>query len=127
MPPKISTDPLHLSISKSKGITIDWTGGHASKFSNPYLRDHCPCASCTGSHGTEPQKTNYSNPTADPFPLFKPALKMDTIEEVGAYAVRIHWNDGHSAGIYSYSYLRGICPCEECIQARFEGRLSESL
>jgi DUF971 family protein len=122
----VSTDPLHLAISKSKGITIDWSDGHTSRLPIEYLRDECPCASCTGSHGTPPEKSNYSNPQADPFPRFKPKLRMNDIEEVGSYAIRLHWNDGHSAGIYSYSYLRGICPCDECRQARREGRLDVS-
>jgi DUF971 family protein len=26
----------------------------------------------------------------------------------------IKWNDGHSTGIYSFDYLRSICPCPEC-------------
>ena len=46
--------------------------------------------------------------------MYKPALKMDKVEPVGQYAIRIHWNDGHNAGIYSYDYFRGICPCAEC-------------
>ena len=123
-----STDPLHLAVSKSKGITIDWSDGHVSKFSCALLRDECPCASCTGAHGTEPEKTNYAGAQpadpSNPFPMFKPAIKMDSIEEVGAYAVRIHWNDGHSAGIYSFTYLRSICPCPECEEARRQGRLT---
>jgi DUF971 family protein len=110
----VSTDPLHVAVSKSKGMTIDWSDGHVSRFTNEYLRDSCPCASCTGAHGTTPEKTSYSAPQANPFPMFRPKLKMNQIEEIGAYAVRIHWNDGHSSGIYSYSYLRSICPCPEC-------------
>lgn len=113
-----STDPLHLAISKSKGVAIDWTDGHASKYSNEYLRDHCPCASCTGAHGTPPERTNYSSPAADPFPMFKPKLRMDDVEEVGSYAIRIRWNDGHSAGIYSFEHLRRICPCPPCAARR---------
>jgi DUF971 family protein len=50
--------------------------------------------------------------------MFKPALKMDRIEEVGAYAVRIYWNHGHSAGIYSFDHLRAICQCAECRDTR---------
>lgn len=127
MEPNISTDPLHLAISKSKGITIDWSDGHVSRLSNELLRDECPCAGCTGSHGTPPERTNYSNPGADAFPMFKPKLRMDDIEEVGSYAIRIHWNDKHSAGIYSFAHLRAICPCEECEAARAEGRLRTAL
>lgn len=109
-----STDPLHLAISKSKGMTIDWADGHISRYANEYLRDECPCATCTGAHGTPPQKTNYTSPDSNPFPMFKPKLRMDDVEEVGTYAIRIHWNDGHSAGLYSYEHLRRICPCDEC-------------
>jgi len=123
----ISTDPLHVAVSKSKGVTIDWADGHVSRFTCALLRDACPCASCTGAHGTEPQRTSHSNPAPhadmDPFPMFKPALKMDSIEEVGSYAIRIHWNDNHDAGIYSFAYLRTICPCPECELARLQGRI----
>ena len=126
-----STDPLHVAVSKSKGITIDWADGHTSRFTCAQLRDACPCASCTGAHGTEPQKTNYSEDStqggSNPFPMFKPALRMESIEEVGAYAVRIHWNDNHDAGIYSFAYLRTICPCPECELARQQGRLAVSM
>lgn len=123
MSASISTDPLHLAISKSKGVSIDWTDGHTSKYSNEYLRDHCPCASCTGAHGAAPQRTNYTNPGADPFPMFKPKLRMDDVEEVGSYAIRIRWNDGHSAGIYSFDHLRQICPCDACAETRRQDSL----
>ena len=108
-------DPEHIAISKSKGIQIDWKDGHHSDFSLGYLRDECPCASCTGAHGTEPKKTNYSAPaSADPFKMYKPAIKMTDVQPVGNYAVQIFWNDGHSTGIYSFDHLRKICPCGAC-------------
>ena len=120
----ISTDPLHLAVSKSRGLKIDWSDGHLSDYSCAYLRDNCPCANCTGAHGTEPQKSNYSAPRPpNPLALYKPRIAMDSIEEVGSYAVRIDWNDGHNAGIYSYEHLRRICPCAECEEARRQGRL----
>lgn len=105
-------DPEHIAISKSTGIKIDWRDGHHSDYPLGYLRDECPCATCTGAHGTEPQRTNHSK--QELFPMYKPTLKMNSVEEVGQYAIRIHWNDGHSTGIYSYDHLRNICPCTEC-------------
>ena len=105
-------DPEHIAISKSAGIKIDWRDGHHSDYSLAYLRDGCPCATCTGAHGTDPQRSNYSNPS--PFQMFKPALKMESVEAVGSYAVRIYWNDSHNSGIYSFDYLRRTCPCAEC-------------
>ena len=107
--------PEHIAISKSKGIKIDWQDGHRSEYSLGYLRDECPCATCTGAHGTEPQKSNYSTaPKKDPFQMYKPVLKMLHIEEVGSYAIRIDWSDGHNTGIYSFDHLRQICPCSIC-------------
>lgn len=109
-------EPEHIAISKSKGIQIDWKDRHHSQYTLAYLRDECPCASCTGAHGTEPQKSNYAGapPSSSPFQMYKPVLKMLDVEPQGHYAIRIHWSDGHNTGIYSYDYLRRICPCEQC-------------
>ncbi|HEY3743621.1 MAG TPA: DUF971 domain-containing protein [Bryobacteraceae bacterium] len=114
--PADRTDPAHIAISKSRGMTIDWSDGHKSVYSVALLRDNCPCASCTGAEGGEPQRTNYQAEQKDtnPFQMYKPALKMLSVTEVGAYAVRIDWNDGHNTGIYSFRHLRQICPCEAC-------------
>jgi len=107
-PPSAEAD--HLAISRSKGIRIDWKDGHHSDYGLAYLRDKCPCASCTGAHGTEPRA-----PSAQaPFQLYKPVLKLLDVEPVGSYALQIKWNDGHTTGIYAYDFLRRICPCAEC-------------
>lgn len=113
----VGSEPEHIAISKSKGIKIDWKGGHRSEYTLAYLRDECPCATCTGAHGTVPEKSNYSQP-AELFPMYKPTLKMVTVEPVGSYAIRIDWSDGHSTGIYSFDHLRRICPCAECSESR---------
>jgi DUF971 family protein len=109
----ISTDPEHIAISKSKGVQIDWKDGHHSDYPIGYLRDKCPCATCAGTHGAPPRQGESAQP-ASPFPMFKPVLKIDRVEPVGNYAIRIHWNDGHSAGIYSYDHFRRVCPCPGC-------------
>jgi DUF971 family protein len=105
-----STDPEHIAISKSKGIKIDWKDGHTSEYGLMYLRDKCPCATCSGSHGTPPRVPEADNP----FQMYKPALKMLSVEPVGNYAIRINWSDGHNSGIYSYEHFRRICQCPEC-------------
>lgn len=107
-------DPEHIAISKSKGIEIDWKDGQHSSFGLAFLRDNCPCAVCTGAHGTVPQRTNYqatSTPVADPanpFKIYQPAVKMLSVEPVGQYAIKIQWNDGHGSGIYSWEHLRKL-------------------
>jgi DUF971 family protein len=107
----VSTDPEHIAISKSKGIHIDWKDGHHSEYGLTYLRDKCPCAACTGAHGTPPRQPAAA---ASPFQMFTPTLKMLAVEPVGNYAIRINWSDGHNTGIYSWEHFRRICPCAEC-------------
>jgi DUF971 family protein len=111
-----STDPEHIAISKSKGVKIDWKDGHHSEYGLTWLRDKCPCATCTGAHGTTPREPESNKPPepANPFQMYKPALKMLGVEPVGNYAIRINWSDGHNSGIYSYEHLRRICQCELC-------------
>jgi DUF971 family protein len=108
----VDAEPEHIAISKSAGIKIDWRDGHHSDYRLAYLRDECPCATCTGAHGTEPKRSDYSK--QELFPMFKAALKIESVEPVGQYAIRIHWSDGHSTGIYSFDHLRAICTCAEC-------------
>jgi DUF971 family protein len=46
--------------------------------------------------------------------MFKPKPKARAAHPVGNYAIQIEFTDGHNTGIYSYDYLRTICPCEAC-------------
>ncbi|MBZ5564869.1 MAG: DUF971 domain-containing protein [Acidobacteriia bacterium] len=89
-------------------LTIQWSDGHTSAYPYHFLRDRCPCATCEGSGRPSQKPTN-------PFPMLsqKP-LRPDRAELVGRYALQIFWNDGHSAGIYAFDYLRSLCPCPEC-------------
>jgi DUF971 family protein len=117
MTTQLTTDPEHIAVSKSKGIEIDWKDGHHSSYGVEYLRDWCPCATCTGAHGTAPRTKTSGGapaPAASPFQMYKPKERMVSIEPVGNYALRIVWADGHNTGIYSYDHLRHICPCAQC-------------
>jgi len=111
-----STTPKTLDISKSSGIQVTWADGHQSSYDLTYLRDNCPCATCTNAHGTSPQQSGTSS--ANPFVMYKQRPKIVDAEVVGRYAIRILWSDGHNTGIYSYVHLREICPCAECAAAR---------
>jgi len=93
-------------------LAIEWSDGHVSAYPYRYLRDKCPCATCTGTE-------SLTAAAASPFPMFgvKP-LKPDRAELVGRYALQIFWNDNHSTGIYSFEYLRECCPCGKCAVSR---------
>jgi DUF971 family protein len=38
------------------------------------------------------------------------STSLDRIEKVGNYAIQLFWKDGHSHGIYSWDFLRKLCP-----------------
>lgn len=109
---------VQVHVSTGAGVDIRWADGHASHYDFPYLRDQCPCATCNDERGKKAQMPAIS---AGPvLPMFKPAAKARTAKAVGNYALQIDFTDGHSTGIYSFSYLREICPCEECKRGRVE-------
>lgn len=93
-------------------LVVEWSDGHQSVYSYQYLRDRCPCATCTDSASSSAEE-------AGPLPLFGArVLRPDRAEVVGRYALQIYWNDGHSTGIYTFDYLRELCPCADCEAAR---------
>jgi DUF971 family protein len=43
------------------------------------------------------------------------SLERVSITPVGNYALHFVWSDGHDSGIYSFDYLRKLCPCPQCL------------
>jgi DUF971 family protein len=90
----------------NNSLSVQWSDGHVSLYLYRYLRDRCPCATCGGK---------APSVAPNPLPMFGvKVLKPSRAELVGRYALQIHWNDGHSTGIYAFEYLRSLCPCAEC-------------
>ncbi len=91
--------PTDIVIDRTnKTMRITWGDQVTSEFSFAYLRAHCPCAYCdTTKHGGEPTIKS---------PEEFSAIEFRNVEEVGRYALRFTWSDGHDLGIYSFSYLR---------------------
>lgn len=68
----------------------------------PRLRHACPCAVCQG----EPDALGrVVRPNVERGPRAYELLKFQVI---GGYALQLFWADGHSSGIYSFAYLRGL-------------------
>ena len=99
---------------ENNSVVVEWTDGHRSIYPYAYLREKCPCATCTGAHGTGERPTARPAVTSTVLPIYEEPVKPKEAELVGRYAVQINWSDGHSTGIYSFSYLREMCPCPEC-------------
>ena len=119
---------VKVHVSSGAGIDITWADDHASHYDFAYLREECPCAMCNDERmkkaaGQEKdkqlKKENASHAVAPALsspllPMFKPKLTAKAAHAVGNYALQIDFNDGHATGIFSFDFLRTICPCEEC-------------
>ena len=90
--------PLEITRANEWDVRIRWSDGHDAVYPAAYLRQCCPCAVCRTA---DPPQDTTVHPLA--------------IAAVGQYAIRLKWSDGHMAGVYSYDYLRGICPCSKCV------------
>lgn len=105
------TDPANIEVHiPDRAMTIQWGDGHRSVYPFDLLRRECPCAVCREAGHVD---------TNDPFKVVTSTVRPGEVtitgaEQVGRYAVRFEWSDAHNTGIYSYDYLRAICPCEMC-------------
>lgn len=99
--------PRHLDLQRRKGLTVEWQDGRTCFYPVAWLRRMSPSAD-----QRELREKMESNPlTVLPSsPPDSSELTAERIELVGNYAIRIHFSDGHSTGIYSWEYLQEIQP-----------------
>jgi DUF971 family protein len=118
---------VKVHVSSGTGIDIVWADDHASHYDFSYLRQECPCAMCNDERMKKAQgqekdaQLKKENPGSSApalssplLPMYKPKIAATAAHAVGNYALQIDFNDGHATGIYSFDYLRTICPCAEC-------------
>jgi DUF971 family protein len=107
---------VKIHVKTGAGVDIAWADGHSSHYDFTYLRDQCPCATCNDERGKkEAMPVATTNLLSSPLlPMYKPKPRAQAATQVGNYAIQISFSDGHSTGIFSYDYLRTLCPCEEC-------------
>jgi DUF971 family protein len=110
--------PTAIQLDRGRGrLIIPWDDGHVSEYPLMGLREACPCVECRGGH------ENMGGP-ADPGVFDLIALSptksyvVRRIMPVGNYAIQLEWDDEHHAGIYTWAYLRDLCPCEQCRAGR---------
>lgn len=97
--------PSEISRANVQDVHVRWNDGHDSVYPAFYLRLACPCAFCVEeTTGLRILKKGDVPPDVGPL----------SISLVGRYAIHIQWSDGHTSGIYTFEYLRQLCPCEEC-------------
>jgi DUF971 family protein len=87
--------PTELRLSKDRRtLTVSFDNGERHSLSAEYLRVFSPSAEVQG-HSPEQRQVVGG----------KSAVEILKIEPVGNYAVRLHFDDLHNSGIYSWPYL----------------------
>jgi DUF971 family protein len=91
--------PTDIKLHRKSGILeLTWEDGGIYSLSAEFLRVHSPSAEVRG-HG----------PGQEVLQTGKKDVRIDTIEPVGNYAVRLQFDDDHNTGIYSWEYLYELC------------------
>ncbi len=85
---------------------ITWNDGHFGSYPSWYLREKCPCATCVEEFTGVRRVVHGDIPST---------LERTSVSPVGNYALHFGWSDGHSTGIYTFDFLRKICPCPQCL------------
>ncbi len=105
--------PKNITAKKTtRKVIVTWQDGHESVYPFHLLRAGCPCAVCRGGH--ENMKPDPDEAVFDVQLPDSPATQLVNVEAVGNYGVTFVWGDGHREGIYSWHYLRALCPCQSC-------------
>ena len=82
---------------KSRVVEVTWQDGTHYALPFEYLRVYSPSAEVRGHGGGEGK-----------LELAKESVGITRVEPVGVYAVRLHFDDGHNTGLYSWTYLREL-------------------
>jgi DUF971 family protein len=103
--------PTSITLNKTEAaLMITWADGATCRYPLSHLREACPCVECRGGHENMGREH-------DPLHILTlmPArsYKMERLEMVGRYALQPFWDDGHHTGIYTFEYLRHLCPPAE--------------
>ena len=90
--------PVELRLLRAeKVLEIQFDDGKSYRFPAELLRVETPSAEVKGHAGAPRQIVTG-----------KQNVGIIELEPVGNYAVRIHFDDGHDTGIYSWRFLREL-------------------
>jgi len=91
--------PKQVSQPDASHLKIVWNDDQERIYSTHQLRVACQCAVCvdemSGQKKLPPESVDKK-------------VFISGIDPVGQYALRFHFSDGHSTGIYAFDYLRSL-------------------
>ncbi len=103
--------PKAINLYRAEGyLEISWSDGETCQYPLSNLREACPCVECRGGHanmGRDHDPDNILQLKS------KRSYNVTGLDRVGNYALQPTWDDGHHTGIYTWEYLRRLCPAED--------------
>lgn len=78
-------------------LVLEYADSEPARLDAEYLRVNSPSAEVQG-HGKE----------GGTLPTGKQEVRIVNIEKAGNYALRLHFDDGHDSGIYTWIYFRQL-------------------
>lgn len=100
---------------RSKVLEVHFDDGQSYRLPAEYLRVFSPSAEVKG-HG----------PGQEVLQVGKEAVAIERVEPVGHYAVRLHFDDGHNTGLYTWRVLRTLGERQEENWRSYLARLAKS-
>ena len=90
--------PIDIKLhQKSKRLELSFADSRIYSFSYEFLRVHSPSAEVRGH-----------SPSQAVLQLDKVSVGVKEVELVGAYALKITFDDGHNTGLYTWDYFREL-------------------
>jgi DUF971 family protein len=107
------SNPIEIRLrTRSRVLEVAYDDGARFLLPFEYLRVHSPSAEVKG-HG----------PGQEVLVLGKQDVGIKAIEEVGQYAVKLVFDDGHDSGLYSWKYLRELGENQQVNWAKYQQRV----
>lgn len=108
----LSLSKLHYH-QRRRLLDLIYSDGSCSTLSAEFLRVHSPSAEVRG-HGQAKLVAN------------KRDVAIKQIVAVGHYAVKLIFDDGHSTGLYSFSYLQQLAAKQELLWQQYLQNLKQA-
>ncbi len=88
------------ALQDRQELELTWNESRTVGLPYRFVRGECPCASCRDEWS--------GDRILDPATI-RSDIKIEAMEPIGSYAVRILWNDGHSSGLFTWDTLLTLC------------------
>ncbi|GGX97357.1 1-(5-phosphoribosyl)-5-((5-phosphoribosylamino) methylideneamino)imidazole-4-carboxamide isomerase [Litchfieldella qijiaojingensis] len=108
--------PTHVHYhKKARELELTYEGDESYRLSIEYLRVYSPSAEVRG-HGGDTAVLQVG----------KKDVGLKNITQAGRYALKLHFDDGHDSGLYSWDYLYDLALNREAYWADYLRRLDEA-